>query len=128
MLLVNEDLLEGGFGTYGEYLKAKQRLKEFKEDVEALRKGAPKAKPMPEPWVVKPRHLDASRSFFEYLSSSVDVRFWQALSVWSGYNVILTTALPIRLPEDVLVFRGEEVWDPFMWEGKERLRGLGKEK
>lgn len=49
-----------------------------------------------------------------------DLRFWQALAVWSEKRIIPASAPPIRYDLNAAVWRPEEVRDPWSWEGKER--------
>lgn len=65
------------------------------------------------------RNSEVLESFVAFCKENPDLRFWQALSAWSGKHIILASASPIRYDSDAAVWRPEEIRDPYNWEGKE---------
>jgi hypothetical protein len=65
------------------------------------------------------RNSETLASFVAYCEASPDLRFWQALANWAGWHIILASKPPIRYDSDAVVWRPEEVLDPYNWEGKD---------
>lgn len=67
------------------------------------------------------RNSELLASFTKFCADYPDLRFWQALMAWSGWSVFLMTARPIHVRSDeVMVWRQEEVHDPFRWESGDK--------
>lgn len=68
-----------------------------------------------------PRSAEVLADFTEFCRLNPRLRFWQALWVWSGQAVLLTSHE--RFGQEVnAVLEGEhlpEFQDPFLWEGKD---------
>lgn len=69
---------------------------------------------------VKTRNSEVLQSFVAFCQGEgKELRFWQALSVWSGKRIILASAPPIRYNHEAAVWRPEEIRDPYAWENKD---------
>lgn len=66
------------------------------------------------------RNSELLASFTEFCQNNPDLRFWQAIGVWSNYYLVLATARPIKMPDTTVMWRAEEVFDPFWWESDHR--------
>jgi hypothetical protein len=64
------------------------------------------------------RNSEVLASFVKYCEDSPDLRFWQALANWAEARIILASVSPIRYDSNAVVWRPEEIRDPYHWEGK----------
>lgn len=68
----------------------------------------------------KTRNSDVLESLATFCKGEgKDLRFWQAVSVWSGKDILLVPASPIRYDNEAAMWRSKEARDPYYWEGKD---------